>query len=87
MTPPPEARWAAYADGTGHAFLRGPAGHRALCEVVRLEERWEHPIRERCVPCTERLNELTKAALLAPTATRRTPTLAETELRGQWGDR
>lgn len=61
VTPTPEVRWAAYADGRGHAFLRGPSGHRALCEVVRLEERWEHPIRERCGLCTERLTQMMEA--------------------------
>lgn len=78
VTTPPDARWAAYADGIGHAYLRGGArGMRSLCaDVRRLEERWEHPIATRCDPCTAVLNQVTKDALVP-----------EGEARALWGDR
>lgn len=77
-TAAPDARWAAYADGVGHAYLRsGARGQRSLCaDVRRLEERWERPdITERCLACVDVLNELTKASLV------------EGEARALWGDR
>lgn len=82
VTTAPDARWAAYADGVGHAYLRGGArGLRSLCaDVRRLDERFERPdlaadITRRCPTCTEVLNQLTKDALV------------EGEARALWGNR
>lgn len=82
----PRATWHAYADGTGHAFLAGPAGIRSLCgDVRRLEERHDHPIARRCDVCTAELNERTKAVLRPGDQV--TAGWTETERRGAWGDR
>lgn len=76
----PDARWHAYADGVGHAFLAGRHVTRALCGVRRLEERYDHPIAVRCAACTDGLTALHRAALVRAGE-------SELELRAAFGDR